>query len=220
MTRLGSLIVCITLGTGLAACGSNNSSGGTSKDALDLVPLDDDVSGWTVDEAHSKTPGERAMVANTHTEAVELIDGTAADFYLSPYTPTKFLWQNYKNGSLPSAPPEPPDNPDGALIKLFILQMPSAEQACGLYTAILGQSNYTTRQGTAYDWQDPTTPPLGAHSRIQDRGSQWWINFCQDVYYIEVLLKPSYGPPPDYDIGNVDNKNETFRFAREISSKI
>ena len=76
MTRLGSLMLCITLGTGLPACGN----GGTSKTALDLVPIDNDVSGWTVDEAHSKSPGERAMVANSHTEAVNLIDGTAADY--------------------------------------------------------------------------------------------------------------------------------------------
>jgi hypothetical protein len=217
MTRSGSFILCATLGGGLFACGSSDKS---SKDPLDLVPQDNDVSGWTVDKANAKDPTERAMSATTYDQVVALIDGGAEDFFIAPNTPTLFLWQNYLNSTLPSAPPDPPDNPVGAKIKLYILQMPSVDQAKGLYTAILQQPNYTRKKGTSDDWQDPTTPLVGTASRIQDTGSAWWINFRKDVFYVQVSLSPSYGPPPDYAIHNDANKQEAFRFAQYIASKI
>lgn len=212
MTRLGPLILCATLGTGLLACGSGATS---PKEPLDLVPQDNDVSGWTADQAHSKTPGSRAMTASTQEEAVALIDGGAVPFYRDPYTPRQFLWQNYVNSTLPAAPP-----PKGATVMLYILQMPSMDQASGLYTALLQESEYKRWSGTDQDWQDPTTPPLGTDSRIEDSGTSWWINFYQDVFYIEVQLFPSYGPPPDSTPSNPDLKNEALRFAQEIASRI
>ena len=48
MTRSCSLIFYALLGTGLAACGNGAST--SSKNPLDLVPVNDTVSGWTVDE--------------------------------------------------------------------------------------------------------------------------------------------------------------------------
>jgi hypothetical protein len=62
MTGTGSLILCTALGTGLLACGSGGTS---SKNPLDLVPLDDDVSGWAVDKENAGDPTQRAGTAST-----------------------------------------------------------------------------------------------------------------------------------------------------------
>jgi hypothetical protein len=209
MTRFGSLILCATLGTGLLACGSDNTS---PKDPLELVPLDNTVSGWTVDKAHSKDPTARAMSATTMVDAVGLIDGGADPFYAPPYTPKLFLWQNYLNSTLTAAP-------DGAQVSLYILEMPSADQASGLYTALLQYSDYRRKVGTADDWQT-TSPPLGTSARIQDTGTQWWINFHQNVFYVEVMLDPSFGPAPDYTPGNTDLKQQSVRFAQAVAGGI
>jgi hypothetical protein len=206
MTRLGSLILCATLVTGLAACGGNGTS---TKDPLEFVPLDNDVSGWLVDTAAAKTPGARAMTATTEAEAVGLIDGGAAPFYKPPFTPKMFLWQNYFNNSLPAAPP-----PDGAYLILYIWEMPTADQASALYGALLQESEYSG------NWE-PTSPTLGTESRIEDTVTAWWINFYQDVFYVEVMLGPSFGPASTgYAPSNPDLKNETMRFAEAIASKI
>ena len=235
MTRLGSLFFCAALaasatlvscdgggggGTGGSGVGGGGLGGGgggagggtsgTPQNPLDLVPQDNTVSGWTVDEEHSKTPGARAMTASSKQEAVGLIDGGAEPFYRDPFTPEQFLWQNYVNSALAAAP-------DGAWVMLYILEMPSAEQAGGLYTAILQEPEYKRKAGTSEDWQ-PTSPLLGTESRIQDSGSSWWINFHQGVYYVEVQLGPSYGPPPDYTPSDPDLKQECFRFAQAIAS--
>ncbi len=205
MIRLRSLVLGATLGAGLLACGS---SGSSTKDPLELVPLANTVSGWTVDEAHSKSPGERAMTANTETGVGALIDGGYENYFQEPNLPKMFLWQNYVNSTLAAAP-------DGATVKLYIFEMPSVEQANGIYTAILQRPAYVSTNG----W-DPTTPTVGTESRIQDTASQWWINFHQGVFYVEVLLGPSYGPPPDYALGNADTKAEAVRFAQAVASKI
>jgi hypothetical protein len=205
MTRLGSLIYLATFGTGLLACGSSNSP----KAPLDLVPQDNDVSGWMVDQENTKTPGTRAMTASTQRQAENLIDGGATPFYTPPFTPVEFLWQNYVNSTLAAAP-------TGAWVMLYILVMPSSEQASGLYASLLQQSEYSRKAGTSEDWQ-PTSPPLGAGSRIQDTASSWWINFHQGVYYVEVKLGPSFGPPPDYPPSDPDLKQECFRFAQAVA---
>jgi hypothetical protein len=61
---------------------------------------------------------------------------------------------------------------------------------------------------------------MGDDSRIQDTGTAWWVNFRKKAFYVEVLLAPSYGPPPDYAIGDADLKNEALRFAQAIASRI
>ena len=188
MTRLGSLVSCATLGTGLLACSSNGTS---PKDPLDLVPLDNTVSGWTVDEESSKSPGEAAMTATTQTGVASLIDGGFENYYQEPNIPEMFLWQNYVNSTLSAAP-------EGASVRLYIFEMPSVEQAEGIYTAILQRPSHAGRTGLPGDWE-PTTPTVGTESRVQDTATQWWINFHQGVFYVEVLLDPSYGPPPDYE---------------------
>jgi hypothetical protein len=220
MTRLGSLVLCSTLTAGLLACGSSESS--SPSDPLDLIPQDNDVSGWTVNQDMNKTPGARAMTATTLQEAENLIDGGATPFYKAPSTPKLFLWQNYLNKTLAAAPPDPQGNPNGATLLLYVLQMPSAEQAKGLYADLLKTpgTDHTRLAGTDKDWQDPTTPALGGASRVQDTGAQWWINFYQDVYYVEVLLAPSFGPPPDYEISDPALKDETLRFAQDVASRI
>jgi hypothetical protein len=210
MTRFGSLMLCATLTSALLACGGNNAS---TQDPVELVPLDNDVSGWTVDQAHNKTPGQRAMIGLTYDEVTALIDGGVGDFYFGSYAPKAFLWQNYLNPSLPAFPPE-----NGAVVSLYILQMPSAAQATGLYTDILQFSDHKDTGGAGTPWQDPSAPLVGTGSRIKDTGRQWWINFHQDVYYIEVLLGPSE-PAPDYTPSDA-TKQETSRFAQAVAGKI
>ena len=48
--------------------------------------------------------------------------------------------------------------------------MPSAEQASSLYTALLQANLYVGNT-----WADPTSPVVGAKSRITDSGTDWWI---------------------------------------------
>jgi hypothetical protein len=178
----------------------------------DLIPLDNTVAGWTVDRQHSRNGNGQPMIATTQQEAEALIDGAAAGFFVAPYTPNVFAYQVYVNSTLPAAP-------DGANLTLYILQMPSAEQATGLYRAVLTLSEYSMRAGTPEDWQ-PTTPALGTESRIEDTATEWWINFHKDVFYVEVKLSPSYGPPPDYIPGSIDTKQEALRFAQAVASRI
>jgi len=216
MIRLSSYIFCAALGTGLLSCGSNTTT--SSKSAADLAPVDNTVSGWTVDKVHNKGGGAQPMIATTKDDAIGLIDGGAAPFYKDPFTPKEFLWQNYVNATLPAAPPSK-DNPVGASLVLYILQMPSADQASGLYSALLNESEYTGNKGTPDDWQ-PTSPLLGTESRIEDTRTAWWINFHQGVFYVEVMLTPSYGPGPDFTPANADLKQEAFRFAQTIASNM
>jgi hypothetical protein len=155
------------------------------------------------------------MTATTEDEATALIDGGAAPYYKDPYTPKEFLWQNYVNITLPAAPAAQ----GGSHLILYILQMPSADQASSLYTALLRESEYSGQNETINDWQ-PTSPPLGAESRIENTVTAWWVNFHQDVFYVEVMLNPSYGPEPDYTPSDLDLKQEALRFAQAIASKI
>jgi hypothetical protein len=209
MTRFGSLVFCAMLGAGLLACGSDGSS---TKNPVDLAPVDDTVSGWTIDQAHNKNADGRPMTGATKTEAEGLIDGAASPFYLDPYSPKLFVWQVYVNTTLPAAP-------DGAQASLYILEMPSAEQASGLYASLLQYSEYARKSGTPDDWQ-ATSPRLGTDSRIQDTTSQWWVNFHKDVFYVELSLDPSTGPAPDYTPSDPDLKQEAVRFAQAVASKM
>ena len=211
MTRFASLIFCAILGAGLAACGGDN-DGASPKSAIDVAPVDNTVSGWTIDRAHNKNADGSPMTGATKEGAEGLIDGAANPFYLAPYTPKLFVWQVYLNTTLPAAP-------DGASVNLYILEMPSAEQASGLYTSLLQYSEYARKSGTPDDWK-PTSPPLGTESRIQDTTSQWWINFHQDVFYVEVSLDPSTGPAPDYTPSDPDLKQEAVRFAQAVAGRI
>jgi hypothetical protein len=196
-----------------AVVDSTGEAGGASgKNILDLVPLDNMVSGWKVDRT-VPTSGQRAVVATNQQELESLIDGGAIPFYTSPYQPKVFAWQNYVNETLRDAL-------DGAHVSLYVVQMPSAEDAAGLYKALLGFSEYSRKVGTPDDWQDPTSPRLGTDSRIQDTGSQWWVNFYKDAFYVEVMLDPSYGPAPDYVPGSPALKAEALRFAQVVASRL
>ena len=210
MTRFGSLVFCATLGTGLLACGGG---GGTStKDPMDLVPLNNTVSGWTVDPDNPKTAGQVAATGAGEMGTEALIDGGAENYFQEPNIPTTFVWQNYVSSTLSAAP-------EGAKVKLYIFELPSAAQAQGIYTAILQRPSHAARTGMPGDWE-PTTPTVGTESRIQDTATQWWVNFHQGVLYVEVLLDPSYGPPPDYALGNAETKQEAVRFAQAVAAKI
>jgi hypothetical protein len=215
MTRLCSLTLCAAFATGLLACGSNgttDSPSGGAKTALQLAPGDDTVSGWKVDRASNKNGDAQPMKGATKKEVEGLIDGAASPFFIEPNIPNLFVWQNYLNSTLPAAP-------DGAEILMYILEMPTADKAAGLYSAVLSLSEYARKQGTADDWKT-TDPVLGAESRIQDTSSQWWVNFHKGVFYVEVSMTPSSGPGPDYLPGNADTKKEAIRFAKAIADQI
>jgi hypothetical protein len=215
MARLGSLIFCAILSAGLLACGGSSSTP-TSKSALDLVPRDNTVSGWTVDPNNGKTAGKVAATATTEQGVVDLVDGTAEEFFADPFTPKMFAWQNYVNPTL--IPPNSTDNyaPDGATANLYILEMPSADQASGLYASLVGLPLYARKP-----WQDPTTPPVGTGSRIQNSGTDWWINFYKGNFYVELKVTPSQGPPPDYLPTDLEStKTEAFRFAQAMAGQI
>ncbi len=152
-----------------------------------------------------------AAISTSETGTEGLIDGGCENYYQEPYIPKTFLWQNYVNSTLAFAP-------DDATVKLYVFEMTSEEQAKGIYTAILQRPNYASRTGMPDDWQ-ATSPPVGAESRVQDTGSQWWVNFHQGVFYVEVL-GPSYGPPPDLPPACADNRQEAVRFAQAVASKI
>ncbi len=204
MTRSGPIILFATLGIGLAACGSGGTS---SKDPVELVPRSDAVPGWTVDPANSRTANLVAATGRTELDVEGLIDGGAENYFEEPNIPKMFLWQNYVNATFAAAP-------EGATVKLYIFEMPSSAQAKGIYTALLQKPNYAARTWEA------TAPTVGTESRIQDTATQWWVNFYQGVFFVEVLLSPSFGPPPDYELGNAETKQEAVRFAQAISSKI
>jgi hypothetical protein len=213
MIRFCSLTLSATLAVGLFACGSNGTSE-TSKGALDIIPADNAVSGWKVDKSVNQNPDGKPMTASSKGQAIQLIDGGAEPFYIDSYTPTLFAWQNYANSTLPAAPP-----PDGATVLLYVLEMPSADQAKGLYSAVLSRSEYMRMKGTDGDWKQ-TEPLLGDESRIEDTNSAWWINFHKGIFYVEVILTPSTGPEPDYTPHDPDTKAETMKFAKAILDKI
>jgi hypothetical protein len=207
MNRLSLLIVCMTLGAGPLACSSSGGGGTTAKGPLDLVPASNAVSGWSVDVSRNKNGNETPMTATDLKSVTGLIDGGAESYFVDDYAPKLFVWQNYKNSSLSAAP-------DGAMVDLRVVEYPSAEQAAGLYTAVLPLGDYARRE-----WE-PTSPTMGTASRIQDTGGQWWINFHQGVFYIEVVLDPSTGPAPDFLPGNADLKAEAMRFAQAVAGKM
>jgi hypothetical protein len=184
-----------------------------AKNPLDLVPTDTTLSGWTVDRSLNSNPNAEPMTGTTIKGVERLIDGAATPFFIEPYAPKLFVWQNYVNMTLPAA------LPDGAFISMYLLQMPSAEQASGLYTSLLKLSEYNRKQGTADDWK-PTSPPLGDEARIEDTGSTWWINFHKGEYYVEIVLSPSTGPAPDFLPGDADTKNEAMHFAKAVADKM
>jgi hypothetical protein len=193
---------------GAQGTGGNSAS---AKNPLYLVPLDNEVPGWRVDRESARDPNQRAMTATNLTETTNLIDGAAECYYAGPNIPKMFLWQNYLNPSLSA--------PEGARVRLYIFVMPTAAQAKGLYTALLQFSEYSRKTGMPGDWQ-PTVPVIGTESRMEDTDTQWWINFYQDVYYVEVLLDPSYGPPPDYLINDPVTQQTALRFAQAIAARI
>ncbi len=234
MTRLGSLISCavFALGAALTGCGGGGSSGGTggsisgtggsggggaggqnadsgsAPSVLDLIPQDGAIAGWTVDPSNSKTAGKVAATATTEIDTEALIDGAAADFFAAPYTPTIFAWQNYVNANVTDAP-------DGAFVTLYILQMPTAQQASGLYTSLLGASLYVGKT-----WTEPSSTLVGTDSRIADTGDHWWINFYKGNYYVEVSLGPSAGPAPDFTPGDEATKAAAFAFATAVAAQL
>ena len=247
MTRLGSLILCAVLsfGAALSGCGSSTPSGGAGGavsgtggtvsgtggtvsgtggtitgtggsgpiGALGIVPKSGELTGWTVDPANSVTAGSDAATATTQLATEGLIDGASADFFAAPYTPTLFAWQNYVSTTVKGAP-------TGANVTLYVLQLPSADQASGLYASLRKASLYTRKVGTPDDWADPSSPQVGTDSRIQDTGDHWWINFYKGNFYVEVSLSPSAGPAPDYTPGNQDTKAAAFAFATALAGKI
>jgi hypothetical protein len=218
MTRLGSLVSCaaIALGVSIAGCGSNGSSTTPQNDAsvsaptaLSIVPKANEVTSWTIDPTNDKTSGLVAATATTELAVEGFIDGAAADFF-NGFTPVQFAWQNYINTTLPTS-----DAPDGATAALYVLQMPDAAQASGLYASLVSANLYSGKT-----WVDPSSPVIGLRSRIADTGDHWWINFYKGNFYVEVNLSPSAGPKPDYTPSLPSTKAAAIAFAQAIAAKI
>ena len=217
MTRVGSLISCAVLGAALLGCGSNASTGGATG-ALDLVPKDNAVPGWKIDNSNAKLVNGTAT-ATTQADTESLIDGASAEFFAAPNTPVLFVWQDYLNTTISTADTSTgaPNQffPKGATLTLYVIQMPNASQASGLYTSLVKGNLYSGKT-----WTDPSDPKVGDGSRIADTGDHWWINFYKGNYYVEVSLGPSYSPPPDYTPGNTANRAAAFTFATAVAGKI
>ncbi len=175
---------------------------------LSVVPSSITIPGWVVDQSISKTSGMVAATATTAQGTTDLIGSAAANFFAAPYSPVAFAWQNYINASLVS----PQNSTSGSTLKLYILQMPSADQACGLYTSLLSASLYHLT------WADPTSPTVGTKSRITDSGTDWWINFCKGNYYVEVRLMPSYAA--DFTPSDPGQKKAAMDFAVAVAANI
>jgi len=220
MTRLGSLIPCaaLVLGAALLGCGGGSKNSGASS-ALDLIPANNAIAGWKFDTSNSNLANGTAT-ATTELATEALIDGAAADFFAAPGTPTLFAWQNYLNTTISTAntvtaAPDP-QYPSGATVTLYVLQMPSATQASGLYNSLLSASLYVGKA-----WTEPSSPAIGTDSRVANTGDHWWINFHKGNYYVEVSLGPSYSPPPEYTPPeNAITKAAAFAFASEVAGKI
>jgi hypothetical protein len=192
--------------------------GGAGKTFTDLFPRSADISGWIVDP-QSPTKSVVAAIATTEAETEALIDGGSAPFYTAPSTPQMFGMQLYRNMTTADAPPE------GAALMLYILKMPSSSQAAGLYSAVMSNQFYSAWNPPGNGdpnsiWQDPSTPIVGGRSRIVNAGDSWWINFYKGVYYVEVRLTPSYGPPPDFELNNMSLKTAAFAFATQVVSRL
>jgi hypothetical protein len=219
MTRVGSLTSYAVLGAALLGCGSNASTGGATG-ALDLVPKDNAVPGWKIDNSNSKLANGPAT-ATTQIDTENLIDGASADFFAAPNKPVLFVWQNYLSTTISTAdtttsPPTPDQQfPKGATVTLYVIQMPSASQASGIYASLVLANLYSGKT-----WTDPSDPKVGDGSRVADTGDHWWINFYKGNYYVEVSLGPSYSPPPDYTPGNTANRAAAFAFAAAVAGKI
>ena len=140
------------------AGGSGDST--TAPNMLSLFPRNNSVPGWTVDPSYPGTQGRVAATATTQSECENLIDGAAADFFAGPFVPTIFGWQSYVSATVIDAPA-----PDYAKVSLYILQMPSAAQASGLYASLLTAPLYSRG-----DWIEPSSPLIGTDSRIADTG--------------------------------------------------
>jgi hypothetical protein len=215
MTRLGSLVLCAGFGLGVAlvGCGSSTSSGPS---VLDLVPRDNTVSGWTVDPSDTNlAKGKVAATATTQDEATTglSLDGASEPFYKG-FAPVIFAMQNYVNTSM--------NAPDGYNLKLFIVQMTSADQAASLYATVITDSLYT-----ANTWQDPTSPLVGTGSRITDTGNDWWINFYKGVYYVQVLMSHGFvmanGVPEIVNgapVPDAQSQPAAMAFAQAVAAKM
>jgi hypothetical protein len=224
MTRFVSLIFCASLGAGLLACGSSTpsgggtggSGGGASTSALEIIPASNAVAGWSFDASNSDT-ANGAATATTQQGTQDLVDGASADFFASPFTPKLFAWETYVNTTFSAADVSPTDTnfPNGATIDVKVLQMPTADQASGLYTALLKASLYVGKT-----WTEPSSPKVGTDSRVADTGDHWWINFYQGDFYVEVSMGPSYSPAPGFTPGNANTRAAAFAFAAVVAGKI
>jgi hypothetical protein len=177
--------------------------------AASIVPRANDVKNWTIEMINNKTSSVVAATATTELDVEGFIDGAAADFF-NGFTPVQFAWQNYVNTTLPTS-----DAPKGATVSLYVLQMPDAAQASGLYSSLASASLYIGKT-----WVDPSSPVIGLRSRIADTGDHWWINFYKGNFYVEVNLSPSAGPEPDYTPGLQSTKDAAIAFAQAIADKI
>jgi hypothetical protein len=197
-------------GNGGAGGSSVLPQGGCGSSFLNVFPRNNTIPGWTVDRNNSLTASRVAATATSETDTEALIDGAAAAFFAAPHVPLTFAWQNYVSTTVTDAP-----GPDYATLSLYVLQMANAEQASALYTSLLTDPLHAART-----WIEPSSPLIGASSRLADTGDHWWINFYKDNCYVEISLSPSYGPAPDYTVGDANTKAAAVTFSQAVASKM
>jgi hypothetical protein len=198
--------------SGMADAISGAGDSTASPTALSVVPKDNEPGStdWTVDNLANPSGSKVAATATTKAGVETLIDGAAVEFFINGFTPVQFSWQNYVNKVLPAK-----DVPDGATLSLYVLQMPDAAQASGLYASLASASPYAGKS-----WADPSSPVIGSRSRITDTGDHWWINFYKGDFYVEVNVFSSQGPAPNYTQGLQSTKAAAISFAQAIAAKI
>jgi len=193
--------------------GSAGSSGQTTKSLESLVPRDNEVPGWKIDSENSTIAGKPAAIARTMKAAVDLVDGSAEDYW-AKQTPQVFAWQDYLNASLASFIERPGV---GSLIQLYMMEMPSEAEAAGLYKSLIDEKWPLWQQ----EWTEPSSPLVGTKSRIANSGADWWVNFYKGIYYVEVRMTPSYGPESaGYPEKDPTQKAAALSFAAAVASKL
>jgi hypothetical protein len=178
----GGAVVGGTGGVGIGAGGGGGAGVGGTDAVLAIVPGDNTITGWVRDPSESKTKSKPAAIALDYKTAVDFIDGGADPFYTNLFKPDVFAWQNYKDTNLSE---KPLDGSDAYLVKMYLLQMPSAAQATQLYDSLL-DGTHSLYTSTLDPWDK--TPAIGDAARIVNSGTEWWINCRKGAYYLEMFL--------------------------------
>jgi hypothetical protein len=169
------------------------SSGGSASAIESLVPRSNDIPEWTVDPSQKLTASVVAAIGKNATQAEALIDGSAAAFFMAPFTAI-LAWQNYiKNGVY--------------TVDLHLWEMPTAAQAKDIYSVLV--TKYPLYSNNAWT---PLTD-TGDEGRICNTGTTWWINVYKGKYFAEINLNKL---PEGSEESDTIGRDEVKAFATEL----